>query len=71
MNMGKYKELVVLKGLLREQKITYKILASYLKKTISAVSNKINGKSVFDLLEVSKIAELTNMGKEEIPRYFF
>ena len=41
--MKKYRELVELKGLLREKKINYEALAKYLKMSLSALSNKING----------------------------
>lgn len=69
--MNKYRELVELKGILREKKINYETLAKYLKMSISALSNKINGKSVFDILEANKIAEFVGIAREEIPRYFF
>lgn len=69
--MSKYRELVELKGILREKKISYEILAKHLKMSISALSNKINGKSVFDILEASKIAEFVGIAREEIPKYFF
>lgn len=69
--MNKYRELVELKGILREKKINYETLAKYLKMSISALSNKINGKSVFDVLEVSKIVEFVEIAKEEIAKYFF
>lgn len=69
--MNKYRELVELKGILREKKINYETLAQYLEMSISALSNKINGKSVFDILEANKIAEFIEIPKEEIPRYFF
>lgn len=69
--MNKYRELVELKGILREKKINYETLAQYLEMSISALSNKINGKSVFDILEANKIAEFIGIPKEEIPRYFF
>ena len=69
--MKKYRELVELKGLLREKKISYVNLAKYLKMSLSALSNKINGKSVFNLLEVMKIADYVGILKENIPIYFF
>jgi len=69
--MKKYRELLELKGLLREKKINYKTLAKFLKMSISALSNKINGKSVFDILEVNKIASFVGIKKEDIPVYFF
>lgn len=69
--MPKYRELLELKGLLREKKITYETLAKYLKMSLSALSNKINGKSVFDIVEVSKISNFVGIRKEDIPIYFF
>ena len=69
--MKKYRELVELKGLLREKKINYEALAKYLKMSLSALSNKINGKSVFNLIEVAKISQLEGIKKEDIAIYFF
>lgn len=69
--MKKYRELVELKGILREKKINYETLARFLKMSISALSNKINGKSVFDILEVNKIANFVGIKKEDITVYFF
>lgn len=69
--MKKYRELVELKGLLREKKINYEALAKYLKMSLSALSNKINGKSVFNLVEVAKISQLVGIKKEDISIYFF
>ncbi len=69
--MKKYRELLELKGLLREKKINYIRLAEYLKMSVSALSNKINGKSAFTLLEVEKIIRLLGISKEKIPVYFF
>lgn len=69
--MNKYRELVELKGLLREKKINYVTLANYLKLSLSAVANKINGKSTFNLIEVVKISQFIGIKKEDIPIYFF
>ena len=69
--MKKYRELVELKGILREKKINYETLAKYLRMSLSALSNKINGKSVFDILEVNKIANFVWIRKEYIHIYFF
>lgn len=69
--MKKYRELVELKGILREKKINYETLAKYLRMSLSALSNKINGKSVFDILEANKIANFVGIKKEDIPIYFF
>ena len=64
--MKKYRELVELKGILREKKINYETLAKYLRMSLSALSNKINGKSVFDILEVNKISSFVGIKKEDI-----
>ncbi len=69
--MQKYRELVELKGLLRQKKINYETLAKYLKMSLSALSNKINGKSVFNILEVEKIASFIGIERTDIPLYFF
>lgn len=69
--MKKYRELLELKGLLREKKINYETLAKYLKMSLSALSNKINGKSVFNILEANKIANFIGIRREDIPIYFF
>lgn len=69
--MNKYRELVELKGLLRERKINYETLAKYLKMSLSALSNKINGKSIFNILEVIKIANFAGIKQQDIPIYFF
>ncbi len=69
--MEKYRELVELKGILREKKINYETLSNYLKISLSALSNKINGKSVFDILEAKNIANFVGIPKEKIPIYFF
>lgn len=66
-----YRELVELKGLMREKKVTYEILAKHLEMSISALSNKINGKSVFDILEANTIAIFLDIPKEKIYVYFF
>ena len=67
----KYKELVKLKGILLEKKITYQELANNLEMSTSAVSNKINGFSVFTVAEINSICELLQIPIEEIPNYFF
>ncbi len=69
--MKKYRELVELKGILREKKINYEALSRYLKMSLSAFSNKINGKSVFNLLEANKIGQLVGIKKEDMGIYFF
>lgn len=70
-NTQKYRELVELKGLLREKKINYETLSKEMNMSLSALSNKINGKSIFNIVEVDKIATIADIKKEKIPLYFF
>ena len=67
----KYRELVELKGLLREKKKTYVEMANYLGLALSAFSNKINGKSIFDISEADKISKYVGIEKKDIAIYFF
>ena len=47
-----------LKVKLQESNITYKLLSEVLGITACTLSNKLNGKAVFDLNESKKIIEL-------------
>lgn len=67
----KYRELVELKGKMREKKVTYSAMAKHLKLSVSNFSDKINGKSVFDIVEVNIIARELEIVVEEIHIYFF
>lgn len=67
----KYRELVELKGLIRQNKTTYQELANFLEIALSAFCNKINGFSVFNIVEVDKICRKLNISKNEIAIYFF
>lgn len=66
-----YRELVELKGLMREKKITYQEMARYLEMALSAFCNKINGFSIFNIVEVDKICKKLDICKKNIPVYFF
>lgn len=67
----KYRELVELKGKMREKKVSYAIMAKELKISVSNFSDKINGKSVFNIVEVNIIAKVLGIEIEEIYIYFF
>ena len=67
----KYRELVELKGLLRQEKINYETLAKKIKMSLGALSNKINGKSIFNIIEIINICKVAKIKKEDIPIYFF
>lgn len=67
----KHRELVELKGLMREKKITYQEMSEYLGMALSAFCNKINGKSVFNIVEINQICRKLGIDKNDIPKYFF
>lgn len=67
----KYRELIELKGLIREKKLNYRIMAKRLNISLSAFSNKINGKTVFTLREALVIIKLLDIKPEYVCRYFF
>lgn len=69
--LKKCRELVELKGILREKKINYETLARYLRMSVSALSNKINGKSFFNTFEIINIANFVGIKREDIHVYFF
>lgn len=71
MRSKKYKELIKLKGLMREKKISYNKLAKLIGINITTFSDKINGYSVFSLLEVDKIIKTLEIEIEKISEYFF
>lgn len=71
MKAKKYKELTDLKGLMRAKKISYKKISELIHINCTTFSDKINGYSVFTLIEVYKIAEILEIKPEEIHKYFF
>ncbi len=71
MKSKKYKELFKLKGLMREKNISYKKLSQLIGINVTTFSDKINGYSVFTLIEVNKIVEKLEIEIENIPEYFF
>ena len=69
--LQKCRELVELKGLMRTKKVTYHEMAIYLDMALSAFCNKINGKSIFNIVEINKICKKLGIDKDDIPKYFF
>ena len=70
-NKHKYRELIELKGLIREKRLNYNLMAQKIGISISAFSNKINGKTVFTLLEALDIISILEIDANEISKYFF
>lgn len=71
MKVKKYDELNALKGLMTEKKVTYRELSDKSGISLSALNNKINGYSVFNIDELSSIVEILDIDANEIPKYFF
>lgn len=71
MKERKYKELVKLKGLLREKKVSYAEISNVIKMNISTFSDKINGYKIFNLIEINAIKIFLEIPEQEIPFYFF
>lgn len=69
--MKKYKELVKLKGILREQKITYTEISKRLNMSVSAFSNKINGKTLFNIVEISVLIIVLKISLNDVGKIFF
>jgi len=47
-----------LKVKLQEKNISYKSLALELNMSVSTLSNKLNGKAIFNLLEIERLLEI-------------
>lgn len=69
--MKRYKELVKLKGILREQKITYTEISEKLHMSVSAFSNKINGKTLFNIVEISILITVLEISLNDVGKIFF
>lgn len=54
-----------LKGKLREKKKTYAECARAIGVTITTFSNKINGKSDFDIVEINELSNYLNLTETE------
>ncbi len=63
--------MIYLKGLLKEKKITYEIISRAMNITISSFSDKINGKSIFNIDEAKFIIDYLGIKTDMIPKYIF
>ncbi|WP_347491174.1 DUF739 family protein [Desulfoscipio sp. XC116] len=68
--MRKFTQLNALKGRIREVGTTYYEVAGELGIAVNTFSNKINGFSVFSLLEVIRIATILDIDPGDIAHYF-
>lgn len=68
--MQKYQPLNKLKGRITEKESTYRELSKKTGISLHSLSNKINGHSLFDIVEVSKICTELDIPPEDIPIFF-
>lgn len=71
MKVKRYPELNSLKGLITERKYTYRRLAKDADISLSALNDKLNGYTVFDTEELSRLVQVLDINHNDIIRYFF
>ena len=71
MKTRRYFELVKLKGLMGEKKISYRKLSKETKISVDALNNKINGYSLLNAEEIYKIVDVLEISPDNIITYFF
>lgn len=64
-------ELAALKGLMRQNKVTYRALAKDIGMSLNALNSKLNGHTSFNLDEAAKIIDHLDIDKDDIIKYFF
>jgi len=66
-----FKELSALKGLIRERGTSYNKLADEIGIHASTFSNKINGFTCFDAMEIDALCNLLDIHEKDVGKYFF
>ena len=66
----KYGERSKLKGLMREKGITYRSLSEIISVPLNSLNNKLQGHTLFDIIEVSKVCAALDIDSSEIPIFF-
>ena len=66
----KYGERSKLKGLMREKGITYRGLSDIIGVPLNSLNNKLQGHTLFDIIEVSKVCAALDIDSSEIPIFF-
>lgn len=64
-------ELSALKGKMREEKVTYRMLSKDVEMSLNALNAKLNGYTSFTLDEAAKVIDRLGISSEEIVKYFF
>lgn len=69
--MADYTKMWNLKKRIKEEGLNYEELATKIGMGVNTLSNKLNGKSTFDIDEVQEIMKALNIKNSEVPHYFF
>lgn len=69
--IAKYTELNKLKGLMREKNISYRKMAELLGIGANTFSDKVNGFTLFDAVEIATAAEILEVALDDVKKYFF
>ncbi|MBQ9531137.1 MAG: helix-turn-helix transcriptional regulator [Eubacterium sp.] len=59
-----------LKRKIKEKNMSYSLLSEEIGISLSALNNKLNGRSTFDIIEASKLLSILDISPEDIA-YFF
>ena len=59
-----------LKGRIKEKNLSYSSLSKDIGISLSAFSNKMNGRSAFDIVEASRLSSILDIPPEDIIIFF-
>lgn len=68
--IAKYPSLNKIKGRITEKGESYRSISAKTGISLVSLSNKLNGYSLFDIIEVSKICDVLDISINEIPVFF-
>ena len=63
-------KLAKLKGRIKEKNQSYASLSKAIGISVSALNNKINGRSSFDIIEASRLSSILDISPEEVINFF-
>ena len=66
----KVRELTELKGKIREKKTNYRQCAKIAGMSLNTFNGRMNGKTAFDIVEASKLAEHLDIPADNIKNFF-
>lgn len=71
MYLADYTKMWELKRKVKEEGLTYAELAEKVGMGKNTLSDKLNGKSTFNIDEVQRLMGVLNIENKEVPHYFF